>query len=306
MTDGSFDAYSWQLLESKQRFISQLLSGSLTEKEAEDVDSIVLDYAEVKALAIGNPLIKKRVETANELARLLTLHRKAVYIREQLEAELAEIPERLERQRKLYSACLQDVDDYKRLRREYTLEERTALSSAVMEAIAGYDFTEGVEKTIGEYQGFSVVLPSYLIRQKPHVWLKRNGKYKVDIGESVFGVIARLDNALETMDKQLQVYKDNVQSLILSKEEIRQDMHTSDTVQEKLSLVSRFGVTIYFASPNKKELQNIVTVLAKRYGVTMEEEKLLAEANKWELAHGGLSGRTAQQFIDYILGMEEL
>ncbi len=90
------------------------------------------------------------------------------------------------------------------------------------------------------------------------------------------------------------------------KEEIRQDMHTSDTVQEKLSLVSRFGVTIYFGSPNKKEFQNIVTVLAERYGVTMEQEKLLAEANKWELAHGGLSGRTAQQFIDYLLGMEEV
>lgn len=90
------------------------------------------------------------------------------------------------------------------------------------------------------------------------------------------------------------------------KEEIRQDMHTSDTVQEKLSLVSRFGVTIYFGSPNKKEFQNIVTVLAERYGVTMEQEKLLAEANKWELAHGGLSGRTAQQFIDYLLGMEDV
>ncbi len=90
------------------------------------------------------------------------------------------------------------------------------------------------------------------------------------------------------------------------KEEIREDMHTSDTVQEKLSLVSRFGVTIYFGSPNKKEFQNIVSVLAKRYGITMDEEKLLAEANKWELAHGGLSGRTAQQFIDYVLGMEEL
>lgn len=86
------------------------------------------------------------------------------------------------------------------------------------------------------------------------------------------------------------------------KEEIRQDMHTSDTVQEKLSLVSRFGVTIYFGSPNRREFQNIVTALAERHGVTMDNEKLLAEANKWELAHGGLSGRTAQQFIDYILG----
>lgn len=84
------------------------------------------------------------------------------------------------------------------------------------------------------------------------------------------------------------------------KEEIRQDMHTSDTVQEKLSLVYRFGVSIFFCAPDKKEFQNIVKVLAAKYGVDMPEEELLLEANKWELSHGGLSGRTAQQFIDYI------
>lgn len=84
--------------------------------------------------------------------------------------------------------------------------------------------------------------------------------------------------------------------------EIRQDMHTSDTIQEKLSLAYRFGVTIYFGTPDKKQFQGIVKALAERYGVTMPEEKLLLEANKWELAHGGLSGRTAQQFIDYIAG----
>ena len=86
------------------------------------------------------------------------------------------------------------------------------------------------------------------------------------------------------------------------KEEIRQDMHTGDTVQEKLSLVYRFGVTIYFGAPDKKQFQNIVKTLAERYDVTMLEEDLLSEANKWELAHGGLSGRSAQQFIDYLLG----
>ncbi len=86
------------------------------------------------------------------------------------------------------------------------------------------------------------------------------------------------------------------------KEEIRVDMHTGDTVQEKLSLVYRFGVTIYFGAPNKKEFQNIVKTLAERYGITMPEEELLLEANKWELSHGGLSGRSAQQFIDYLLG----
>ena len=88
------------------------------------------------------------------------------------------------------------------------------------------------------------------------------------------------------------------------KEGTRQDMHTSDTVQEKLSLVYRFGVSIYFGAPDKKEFQKIVSTLAERYGVTLREEELLAEANKWELSHGGLSGRTAQQFIDYLLGKQ--
>lgn len=89
------------------------------------------------------------------------------------------------------------------------------------------------------------------------------------------------------------------------KEEIRQDMHTGDTVQEKLSLVHRFGVTIYFGAPNKKQFQAIVTALAERNGIDMPEEELLSEANKWELSHGGLSGRSAQQFVDYLLGQKK-
>jgi len=86
------------------------------------------------------------------------------------------------------------------------------------------------------------------------------------------------------------------------KEGRREDMHASDTVQEKLSLVARFGVSIFFIGPGKKEYQEIVLELARRNGIAMEEEELLLAANKWELSHGGRSGRTAQQFIDYLLG----
>ena len=86
------------------------------------------------------------------------------------------------------------------------------------------------------------------------------------------------------------------------KRSLDDDIHNNDTVQEKLSLVARFGVTIYYGAPNQKEFQNIVKVLAEKYHVTMPEEELLAEANKWELSHGGLSGRTASQFITYLLG----
>lgn len=89
------------------------------------------------------------------------------------------------------------------------------------------------------------------------------------------------------------------------KEERDEDLHTNDTVQEKLSLVARFGVTIYFGKPAKKEFQEIVRNLARRNGIDMPEEQLLLEANKWELSHGGMSGRTAQQFIDYLLGFAD-
>ncbi len=84
-----------------------------------------------------------------------------------------------------------------------------------------------------------------------------------------------------------------------------EELHTSDTVQEKLSLAARFGVSIYYGAPDKKEFKNIVKVLADKYGVKVDEETLYAEANKWEISHGGLSGRTAQQFINYMLGKED-
>ena len=82
-----------------------------------------------------------------------------------------------------------------------------------------------------------------------------------------------------------------------------EELHTNDTVQEKLSLVARFGVTIYFGSPDKKEYEEIVLELARQNGITLPTEELLLQANRWELSHGGRSGRTAQQFVDYYLGL---
>lgn len=87
--------------------------------------------------------------------------------------------------------------------------------------------------------------------------------------------------------------------------EMENGMHKSDTMEEKLSLASRFGVTINYSKPNQKEYFNIVIELARRAGVTMSDEQLKAEANKWELSHGGISGRTAQQFVNYIVGSVE-
>lgn len=118
---------------------------------------------------------------------------------------------------------------------------------------------------------------------------------------------AVIEGGLEKKPDNVLIYATSnrrhlVREKFSDKEDRNDDLHTNDTVQEKLSLVYRFGVTIYFGAPSPKEFKEIVCMLAKRNHIEMEEETLLAQANKWELSHGGLSGRTAQQFIDYLLG----
>ena len=121
---------------------------------------------------------------------------------------------------------------------------------------------------------------------------------------------AVIEGGLEKKPDNILIYATSnrrhlVREKFSDKEERRDDLHSSDTVQEKLSLVARFGVSIFFCAPDKKQFQNIVKTLAERHHVEMPEEELLLEANKWELQHGGLSGRTAQQFIDYLCGKNE-
>ena len=121
---------------------------------------------------------------------------------------------------------------------------------------------------------------------------------------------AVIEGGLEKKPDNILIYATSnrrhlVREKFSDKEERRDDLHSSDTVQEKLSLVARFGVSIFFCAPDKKQFQNIVKTLAERHQVELPEEELLLEANKWELQHGGLSGRTAQQFIDYLCGKNE-
>jgi len=118
---------------------------------------------------------------------------------------------------------------------------------------------------------------------------------------------AVIEGGLERKPDNILIYATSnrrhlIRETFRDKEDRDEELHTNDTVQEKLSLVARFGVTIYFGKPAKKEFQEIVKTLAQRNELAIPEEELLLEANKWELSHGGLSGRTAQQFIDYLMG----
>lgn len=123
---------------------------------------------------------------------------------------------------------------------------------------------------------------------------------------------AVIEGGVETKPDNILIYAtSNRRHLIREtwsdRNDVQQDegMHRSDTMQEKLSLVNRFGVTINYSKPSQKEYFDIVIHLASKAGIKMSEDELKAEANKWELSHGGISGRTAQQFIYYLQGKED-
>ncbi len=123
---------------------------------------------------------------------------------------------------------------------------------------------------------------------------------------------AVIEGGVETRPENILIYAtSNRRHLIKENWSDRNDMehsngmHRSDTMEEKLSLVKRFGVTISFSKPTQKEYFEIVMGLAHRHNINMSDDELCAEANKWELSHGGISGRTAQQFINYLMGLEE-
>lgn len=120
---------------------------------------------------------------------------------------------------------------------------------------------------------------------------------------------AVIEGGVETRPENILIYATSNRRHLIKENwkdrndvEYKEGLHRSDTMEEKLSLVNRFGVTISYSKPTPKEYYEIAIGLARRAGITMTDEELKGEANKWELSHGGISGRTAQQFVNYLLG----
>ena len=256
ITEGSFDAYSWQLLETKQRFITGLLSGSLTERSGTDVEDTVLDYAEVKALAVGNPLVKERVETANELSRYLTLQRKLVESKIRMEKELLEMPGKMSNQKNNIAGCETDIAYYTGWKqanpapsdnkaKKDVAEKRKQLRDYIHSSLMGY-VLEPKEKILMTYRGFEVILPANMTREKPYIWLKRNGRYYVELGDTNTGNLIRIDNFLDDLQTHLDKLNKGLAKLWERerqlKEELRKDESFSDEIEncrQKLEKVDK-------------------------------------------------------------------
>lgn len=234
ITEGSFDAYSWQLLETKQRFISGLLSGSLAERSGSDIDDTVLNYAEVKALAVGNPKVKERVETANELSRYLTLQKKAVETHIRLEKELLELPGRIRHQEELIQHCADDLAFCNSSHREYKPEERQAIRERLFAGVQA-NLLSPKETPLLEYRGFQILLPANMTAEKPFVWLQRSGRYYLEVGDTERGGLTRIDHYLDNFEKHLAELQEGLTKLTLRQEAVRTELTQKEDYADRIT-----------------------------------------------------------------------
>lgn len=209
VTEGTFDSYSWQLLENKQRFISSFLSGFAAERNADDIADAILSYAEIKALAIGNPLIKKRVETGNllERARMASRQRQKQLVELRSVAEKA--PGTLREIAELIAVSKKDWKLYEKCRVPIPNEERIALGEELLAALKE-NVLKNEERFFDTYQGFSVFLPDNMAADHPYVTVRsqNGGCYYVDMdGGSPLGCSKRLDWFLEHFSDRIRSLK---------------------------------------------------------------------------------------------------
>lgn len=214
VTEGTFDAYLYQLVENKQKFIAQIMTSKAPVRVADDVDETALSYSEIKALATGNPLIIEKCNLDMEVARLNMLkasHLNQVYALEEL--VYRKYPEEITRLTERIAGYEQDVAlvaDHPKAQegfcgmevdgKHYT--EKEDAGKAIIDVCTRMTGSDAV--LLGQYRGFSMVLAYDGRSNEYRITLKGTLSHTVTLGADVFGNITRLDNALENLPKALE------------------------------------------------------------------------------------------------------
>ena len=213
VTEKTFDAYLYQLVENKQKFISQIMTSKTPVRSAEDIDEVALSYAEIKALAAGNPLIIEKTELDTQVSKLKLL--KQSYLNEQYDLEdkiKKKYPNRIKELEK-------NIENYK-TDIEYLSDNYSSEESFTGMTINGITYSEKQDagakiidecksiindetKEIGEYKGFKMELKFFAFMKEYNLILKRNSTTIVNLGNSELGNITRIDNALDNISSHL-------------------------------------------------------------------------------------------------------
>ena len=261
VTKRTLDSYCYQILENKQRFISQIENGSVTAREAEDIDETTLSYAEIKAITAANPKIKRKMELETELTRLRVLegqYKKNLYALQ--DKTIKDLPSQIRTQQQLLKYAQEDEEHMRGkynpdvfsinvLGKVYTDKKEGA--AALVEALRSNKY----DTPVAEYGGFRISLnPPTAFTETRSVALTHHGSYGMEIGDSELGLIARLDNFMRDFPERKGRYSAKLEQLkrdlAVAEEELKKPFEHKGKIEEITKELSEINAELDL---NKRE-----------------------------------------------------
>ena len=278
VTEGTFDAYLYQTIENKQKYISQIMTSKSPARSVEDIDEVALSYAEIKTLATGNPHIKEKMDLDIQVSRLQLLKQSFLNQKYEMEDKVAKyFPEKIRQQELLirqYEEDIQKVKAHTPTDREafpvmqigdHIYTEKKEAGQAIIEACKAMKSPEPVP--LGTYRGLSMELFYSSVGQEFVIALHGKGTYKVPLGTDIYGNITRLDNKMNELPDNLTRSREQLETaksqLETAKAEAQKEFPQEKELAEK---VARLG-----------EL-NVLLDMDKKDRIVMEEEQEEGEA----------------------------
>ena len=272
VTEGTFDAYLYQTIENKQKYISQIMTSKSPARSVEDIDEVALSYAEIKALATGNPHIKEKMDLDIQVSRLQLLKQSFLNQKYEMEDKVAKyFPEKIRQQELLIRQYEEDIRQVKAHTPtdrkafpvmqigEHFYTEKKEAGQAIIDACKAMKSPEPVP--LGSYRGLSMELSYSSVSQEFVIALHGKGTYKVPLGTDIYGNITRLDNKMNELPDNLSRSREQLETaksqLETAKAEAQKEFPQEQELAEK---VARLG-----------EL-NVLLDMDKKDRVVMEEE----------------------------------
>ena len=226
VTENTFDAYMWQILENKQKFISQIMTSKSPVRACEDVDDAALSYAEIKALATGNPYIREKMDLDIQVSKLKLMKANHTSQKYRLETDIAKnYPVQIAAQKEQIAGLRADREAVKPILEEKekdnfsmmiggkTYTDRKEAGTAILAACAGLKAVKS-NGQIGEFHGFSLNASYDSFYQTYKLTIKRQCSYQIEIGKDVLGNLQRISNALTGIEKRLTEAEQKMENLL--------------------------------------------------------------------------------------------
>ena len=278
VTENTFDAYLWQTIENKQKFISQIMTSKTPVRVAEDVDESSLNYAEIKALATGDPKIKEKMDLDNEVTKLKMLEANFKSNRYRLEDKVAKnYPEEIARTKKLIEAVKKDmanVEPKAEGEEKFTsitiagekITDKKLAGEKLLEAISKVKINES--KVIGKYRNMDLEVSYNFFTNEHNFNLNGAAKHSGELGTSADGNIIRLDNALEKMPEKLNRLEEKListkEQLENAKEELKKPFEKSDELKTKVLRLAELNKLLDMGEVEEKRNDNPLVEDVKR------------------------------------------